>query len=265
MDRLLSFNFSMFTVYQAVALKICKVPHLVLGRSAGPRKLGGGIGLWGSTLKALRTLGIESSLVGSPLVCAGYRTVKQINQNKWLVKPSEILDRHTSCLCLRRHELLSKLTAAVSPCCIRYERNVISLKRLPDQSVLLTLDNGQVVRGSAVVGADGIQSNIRKTIFPEVEVKPCGYYYWLGVSMGLDGDPPPPAYEAWHHGLRFGMVPLAGRESFWFLCSNEDISMDSTGGQLVTDQSVSKIEDVVSRLSNSCQQLLDKTSPNQIF
>jgi 2-polyprenyl-6-methoxyphenol hydroxylase-like FAD-dependent oxidoreductase len=221
----------------AKALRRCKVPVIVLEQSQSFRKVGGGIGLWGPALKALRQIEIEDKLEGKQLVCAGYRSSSQVSRGEWLVCPdSSVLNRHTSCLCLRRGELQSALFQSTTSYDIKLDSKIVSFAQKSD-SVSVYLENGSSIEGSILVAADGTNSIIAKTLFPHTVKKHCGYYYWQGIapiaSIELDtvahqSGSVFPAYEAWHPGVRFGMVPLPNDECFWFVCSNNDIQADAT-------------------------------------
>ena len=93
----------------ANALKKCKIPFLIIEKSLLFSEVGGGIGLWGPALKALRAIDVEEMLLpkGRVMKCAGYRNYDQIDNGKWLVQPSPNFTRHTSCLTIKRHEFLS--------------------------------------------------------------------------------------------------------------------------------------------------------------
>ena len=168
-----------------LALKLCRVPFLLLEQSKEVVAVGGGIGLWGPALMALRVLGIESKLKGESMVCAGYRTAEQIDSNSWLVRPSSSeLKRLTSCLCLFRSELQQWLHKSLDPGDILLNAKVLSFEDTIGDPVRVNLENGQVIKGSMLIGADGVDSSVRSQLFPEVEPKPCGYDYWQGISSG---------------------------------------------------------------------------------
>jgi 2-polyprenyl-6-methoxyphenol hydroxylase-like FAD-dependent oxidoreductase len=208
-----------------IALRKQNIPYIILEKSAHYKlNVGGGIGLWGPALKVLKTLGVEEKLHGKRLVCAGYRTSQQLVTNEWLVQPNfQNFTRHTSCLCLRRGELQKKLLETIDLSTIRLNSQVISIKQTTED-VSVQLSSGEEIKGSILVGADGIDSITRQHLFPEISPSSCGYYYWQGIgTMTAHTDSPFPAYEAWHPGVRFGMVPLPENECFWFICSDKDL------------------------------------------
>lgn len=247
----------------AAALKRARVPHVLLEQSPAPRLTGGGIGLWGPALKALRQLSIESVLEGRHLACAGYRRSSDIDRDHWLVKPSKTLRRHTSCLCLRRSNLQKKLHQALDLSQIRYNARVVSLREDTSKgSVAVTLSDGDVVEGSVLVAADGIHSTIRQLVFPTIRPKPCGYQYWQGIgSYGTAGDGSPPAYEAWHPSMRFGVVPLSGSENFWFICCDDDLCAGTSDPMSVKEQLLQSVAD----FGASATKVIQSTPVEEIF
>ena len=122
----------------------------------------------------------------------------------------------------------------------------------PDGGVALSFDDGSRISGSAVVGADGACSTVRRLIFGEdASIAPIdtgmvshsgllvpkdGETLHFGLPIGgdeallrnaapttsedadeiVDALPPPRPFETLSQGRRFAMVPLAGGGAFWF-------------------------------------------------
>jgi 2-polyprenyl-6-methoxyphenol hydroxylase-like FAD-dependent oxidoreductase len=219
----------------ANCLKISNIPFLVIERSPKLVEVGGGIGLWGPALKALNSIGLESKLTphGKMMKSAGYRSHCQIDKGKWLVQPAYNLRRHTSCLTLRRHHLQMTLLNGLCPDEICYGKSVVSYID-NFENVDVVLDNGEVVRGSILVGADGINSTVRKTLNSDIVKRPCRYHYFQGIckindlstiDIGYNKNSDDfPSYEAWKTGIRFGIVPLKSPEVFWFIAYDEHLN-----------------------------------------
>lgn len=240
-----------------IALKKQNIPYIILEKSKqydrNIKRIGGGIGLWGPALKALRVLGVEEKLHGKQLTCAGYRTSHQLTSQQWLVKPSfDRLNRHTSCLCLRRGELQNKLLDSIDQDTIKLNSEVKSIQQT-STNVIVHLHNGETVTGSMLVGADGVDSVTRQTIFPSISPSSCGYFYWQGIgTLPSPGSTSIPAYEAWHPGIRFGVVPLPDSECFWFICSDKDISPSSKTLNHILSQLISPFgSEAISLVSNT--------------
>lgn len=78
------------------------------------------------------------------------------------------------------------------------------------------------VCGEFLVGADGIHSKVRESIFPDSPLRYSGQTCWRGVSnLTL-----PPKWqmqltEVWGAGLRFGFVPIADAQVYWYATKRE--------------------------------------------
>lgn len=204
---------------KAVILEQAPVLHAAVGN---------GIGLWGPALMILRALGLEDSLTrdGRYMQCAGYRDIAQA-PGDWLVAPSPMAAeraspsrRLRSCLCIRRGSLQMTLLDALPRDMLRLG---VRVARVVPQGV--ELSDGEVVRGDVVVGADGLWSRVREAVAgsPEAAAKwqpvDSGYDYWRAITTFPMRDRPPEhalAFEAWGNNRRFGMVPLANDDVFWF-------------------------------------------------
>lgn len=220
----------------ANCLKLAKIDYVVLECAHKYVEVGGGIGLWGPALKALNAIGLEKELSnkGKMMECAGYRRFNQIDTDEWLVKPSKKLNRHTSCLAVRRSYLQFDLLKNVEEK-IKMNSKIVSFSQNKD-SVKVKLENGDEVDGSLLIGADGINSVIRKQLFPDVKIEKCHYNYWQGIcdinnlkpifkklnQTIVDNNFA--SYEAWHPGIRFGSVPLKEPELFWFIASDINVA-----------------------------------------
>ena len=88
------------------------------------------------------------------------------------------------------------------------------------ESVQVKLSNGESMISKLLVGADGINSNVRNIIMrehglPEIRPHHCGYAYFRAV-IDVSSDTCPVDSERWHRfsfeswgeQIRFGYVPL---------------------------------------------------------
>ncbi len=83
----------------------------------------------------------------------------------------------------------------------------------------MTFEDGSVNDADLVIGADGIKSAVRKSIFGEVPLRYSGQTCWRGMTQyTLPADKQFNSYEMWGNqkGLRFGFVPTAPGEVYYF-------------------------------------------------
>lgn len=101
---------------------------------------------------------------------------------------------------------------------IEYGRRVVEVEMSTDTSPTVTLQDGEVVTGDLLVGADGVHSAVRRAIDPS---SPTARYVGLtnfgGITRGAGGSVEP---EAWHliFGYRafFGYQATPSGDVVWF-------------------------------------------------
>lgn len=68
-----------------------------------------------------------------------------------------------------------------------------------------------------IIGADGIQSKVRKQLFPESKTRYSGQTCWRGVSdYDLVGDFKHRGVELWGKQIRFGFTKITAHKVYWF-------------------------------------------------
>jgi len=80
------------------------------------------------------------------------------------------------------------------------------------------LSDGHEARYEGVVGADGIRSQVRETLFAGSRYRYSGYTCWrfvLDSDLGIDE-----MYEMWGRGRRFGIVPIGEGKLYCFATLN---------------------------------------------
>lgn len=86
-----------------------------------------------------------------------------------------------------------------------------------------TFRDGTKVSGEFLVGADGIHSKVRESIFPDSSLRYSGQTCWRGVSnITLPKKWLMQLTEVWGAGLRFGFVPIADAQIYWYATKRED-------------------------------------------
>lgn len=90
-----------------------------------------------------------------------------------------------------------------------------------DQEIQLHFEDGSSHKTNILIGADGINSIIRKHFFPKSKIRNAGQVCWRGVAkINLPQKFNHEINESWGKGTRFGIVPLADGEVYWFALAN---------------------------------------------
>jgi 2-polyprenyl-6-methoxyphenol hydroxylase-like FAD-dependent oxidoreductase len=110
---------------------------------------------------------------------------------------------------IHRGTLARILSEALGPERVRFGRTVTGLSG----GCLLT-DDGVRHEADLVVGADGIHSVVRTSLFGPRPLRYAGYTCWRGVAHRQLR--PGTLEERWGPGLRLGTVPIGGDRVYWF-------------------------------------------------
>ena len=92
-----------------------------------------------------------------------------------------------------------------------------SFKQLNSGKIQVSFDDGSIIETDFLIGADGINSKIRKQLFPEGRTRYSGQTCWRGVAdIQLDKDFNHRGYELWGNQVRFGISRIAKGKVYWF-------------------------------------------------
>ena len=135
-------------------------------------------------------------------------------------------------ICMRRSDLLAVLLAALPTGSIRLGHKLNHLEQSRDK-VRLSFVGGLVAEHDAVIGADGIRSQVRTELFGPTDPIYRGYIVWRGVAR-YDGSAIMPGAnsETWGAGKRFGILNTGQGKFTWYAAVNVGPDhLDAPGGR----------------------------------
>ena len=185
-------------------------------------EVGAGLSLWPNALRALDALGV-GELVRGRAVLAGQAGIRDA-RGRWLTRTdaAELARRYGPTVMIHRADLLEVLRAAVPDEGLRPRVSVTEVRPAG-----LVVHSGGQSRADLVVGADGVRSVTRRSVWPDAPApRYAGYTSWRVVT------PPVPvteAAESWGRGERFGYAPLADGRIYCYATANAPVGAPGGG------------------------------------
>jgi 2-polyprenyl-6-methoxyphenol hydroxylase-like FAD-dependent oxidoreductase len=144
----------------------------VVDQAAGPPDARLGLNLPGNAIRALRDLGVSEGLrsVAEPVRRREYRTPG--DRLLFEVDEAAFWGEADCPRCVRRGDLLTLLGADLDPAVTDWGVRVTSCRVTDDDHVEVGLGTERSARYDFVVGADGVHSQVRTSIFGEVALRP---------------------------------------------------------------------------------------------
>jgi 2-polyprenyl-6-methoxyphenol hydroxylase-like FAD-dependent oxidoreductase len=185
----------------------------VLERAPEFTEVGAGLSLWPNALRALDALGV-GELVRDRAVLQGPVGIRD-PAGRWLSRTdtADLQRRYGLAAMIHRADLLAVMRAAFPEGALRPGTLVSAVRA--DGTVT---HSGGECRADLIVGADGVRSATRRSVWPGApEPRYAGYTSWRMVC------PPVPVTETsecWGRGERFGYAPLPDGRVYLYATAN---------------------------------------------
>jgi 2-polyprenyl-6-methoxyphenol hydroxylase-like FAD-dependent oxidoreductase len=195
----------------AAACERVGVACRVLERAPALREVGAGVGLWASAVRALRKIGVDTS---SWPEAAEIAAVELCSWRGATLARAGVPAGGDRSLVVHRGELLAAIAARVDPARVTLGATVTAVREA-DGAAVAELASGEVVRGRALVGADGLRSVVRAALFDASPPDYAGETCYRGVA-----EIPPPTLrtlrEVQGPGQRCAVCVLGPGRVYWW-------------------------------------------------
>jgi 2-polyprenyl-6-methoxyphenol hydroxylase-like FAD-dependent oxidoreductase len=224
----------------AVAFRRAGIEHHVFERAPEVREIGAGLSVWRNGIEALGWLGVAGDVVaaGSP--------IDEIRVLSWRGRVFHRIPvaRYEPNVAVKRQDVLAALATAVDPETIRTGARVVSVERHEDGGSL-RFEDGSIVDGDMVVGADGIFSTVRGALFPGWEPGYAGHVAWRGIAdvsdpRWLEGI----SFNWYGRAKHFALIPLKEGRTFWYATQNLPADAPDGGRDEIADAFADCVEGV---------------------
>ncbi|GAA0902639.1 FAD-dependent monooxygenase [Virgisporangium aurantiacum] len=161
----------------------------VVERAGGPSVIGAGIYLPANAVRALDTLGLAGQVAARGVRIMRQRVSDHTGRELFSLDVEEIWDGVGPCLAVHRSELHEVLLAGAKAVSIRWGRSPVSIVDTAD-GVRVVFDDGTSGGYDLVIGADGVHSAVRETVFgPSAAARPVGQVARRFVASSPSSDP----------------------------------------------------------------------------
>lgn len=201
----------------AVALEKIGYQPTIYEQANALKPVGAGIILAGNAMRVYKKLGLDQILQSEGIPLNGMNVVTTDMKTISKIELSYFKKKYDlQSLAIHRGRLQQVLLDHLKSTKILLDYKLESLTKLED-GYRLNFDNGQSTNSSLLIGADGINSQVRVSLFPNANIRTTQQICWRGVA---DFDLPPTyqneVYEIWGKGDRFGFVRIAPQSVYWF-------------------------------------------------
>ena len=217
----------------AAALSVHQAGHevLLLERYTQARPAGNILNLWPPPIKALGLMGVDTGDLGAPCY-SEFRSAKGHTRVHIDLPDDVIRDYGGGFIGLLRPDLYERLLAALPPGVLQVNRLVESIDQ-DESGVWLHMAGGEVVEVDVVVGADGIDSLVRRTLWGDRPKREHNLHIFGGFTFDEGVDAEQGLCIVSHSRKVQGSwtsIRAKGRSGFqWWVLGAHDASKDFTG------------------------------------
>ena len=249
----------------ALSLEKRGIPYFIFDSETKNAKFGSGTLLTPNATRIYRQLGVLDKILENSqriyswgFVDRKFRLLKRIDFSALETAPGA---HH---LGIHRANLRNILLEAIPESRFKWSAKASNI-RMNENDIELTLifDDGlkknENLKVDWLIGADGIQSEIRKLIYPEIKPEFAGSTVWRGILPKSEWDEAgEDAYEAWVDGARFGVISIGLKNVMWFSVISQNSPLGNK--KLKKEEWVS----FVGRLDKRLLSLVEKTDEKDI-
>ena len=184
-------------------------------------KAGSGINLAINAMQIFKRLGVYDDIVK-----AGNHSTSMVvsDSNLSVISKIDLKEAEqkyeAKTVAIHRATLHKILLAHLKDASIHLDKKLKSLTQ-SDNHVDLVFEDGTTHTAAMVIGADGIHSAVRKSIFKNTTLRIAKQVCWRGITkITIPESHKPALNELWGRGKRFGFVHITDQEVYWYALAN---------------------------------------------
>lgn len=205
----------------ALAFEKLNIEYQLFEKAAGINAVGAGIWLAPNALQVFEWLGILDQIqkAGNNIDRITLSDQKFTPLTDSSQQPAKDQYGYTT-VAIHRIALQETLLRNLSAEKINFGKGV-SFYQEEDNSVNITFEDQSKFEAQYIIGADGINSVIRRQLFPNSTIRYSGQTCWRGITQHpLPEDFNHRGYEMWGKKVRFGISKVTHDTTYWFAVVN---------------------------------------------
>jgi len=201
----------------AIALEKKGIKIRIFEQADQIKEVGAGIILANNAMQVYEKLGLRKVIEenGNP--------ISSMNITKSNLKPLSKIDlsyfeqkHNTKNIAIQRGELQQILIDKLKSTEINLDHKLTTIVK-NENGYDLNFENGNQIKSSTILGADGLNSIVRQNIFPNNSIRNANQICWRGVTeYELPLNFRNELNEAWGKSERFGFVQIAENKVYWY-------------------------------------------------
>ena len=206
----------------ALALHKCGVASAVYEQAKQINEIGAGILIQPNAIKVFNWLGITNEIRKAGIELNNMEITNEHLISFKKIKNKVVKDEEgNKNIAIHRGRLQNLLQAEVKKSTeIHLNKKYIN-HIAGTNGIKINFENGEE-NVDVLLGADGINSAVRKILFPESSLRNTKQVCWRGIAkLKLPSTLRKEGKEAWGKQIRFGYSPIAENEIYWFAVANE--------------------------------------------
>lgn len=177
-------------------------------------EVGAGIGIASNALKIFDKLNVGKRLrEKGHLLKKTVLATEKLKILKTVPFPEEVY-------CIHRASIIDTLSNELDKGSYELNKEVESIENL--ESIKIKFKDNTVSEFDTLIASDGINSTVRKSVFPRIGIRPAHQVIWRGITkFDINTDLKHTYHELFEGSLRFLFLPLNDTEMFWLAVQEE--------------------------------------------
>ncbi len=243
----------------ALALEKQEVSSVIYERASQLNEVGAGIWLQPNALKVLNRMGLKDKILENGIQLQGVDItndqLKPIKERDTAVQD----DEGNKIISIHRAKLQQILFEALPKNSVKLGHELKSFSQNAGK-IDLEFDH-ESVKVDCALAADGINSQIRKKLFPQSSLRHSGQTCWRGIaSIDLPKEFHNVGREAWGKNVRFGFSQVSENSVYWFAVAEAKPFQNDDKVQLKH-----KLSDMFKNFHPIVSQIITKTDEQKII